>query len=147
MTTIITTIVKMFNEKKRKTWWNSNYTKLLWFSLPISKQCFFLFKKKSHPTWWPNSWYLCCVHFTNISNVSSIYLITLSFALSCTRNVNQLFYFFHMFSYNFQYFIIICVNVKFNLNWYTFHGHEKNTCQYIFSYPCWQIKEKNWGSY
>ncbi len=41
-------------------------------------------------------------------------------------------------------FIIIHGNVKFNLNWYKYHGHEKT--QFASSYPWWGV-EKEGRSY
>jgi hypothetical protein len=54
-------------------------------------------------------------------------------ALHCCALPVLLNYFFKkkMFVYNFQLFFIIYVNVKFNLKYYTFHGHE-NTHDNLF---------------
>jgi len=53
--------------------------------------------------------------------------------LMWTTNDNELFLNdFFMISYSFQWFIIIYVNVKFNLNQYKYHGHEKTHVNFPF---------------
>jgi hypothetical protein len=51
-----------------------------------------------------------------------------------------------MFLYNFQQFFIIMSTSKFNLKYYTFHGHEK-THDNFFLISMLVDKEKGWGSY
>jgi hypothetical protein len=64
--------------------------------------------------------------YTQITNFNSVWLHT--------TIDNQFLFIFLMFSYGFPSFIITYINVKFNLNQYTFHGHEKthvNLCFHI----------------
>jgi hypothetical protein len=48
-----------------------------------------------------------------------------------------------MFSYGFQEFIIVYVNVNFDFNLYKYHGHEKTHVKFALSYPCWWVRKKN----
>jgi hypothetical protein len=51
-----------------------------------------------------------------------------------------------MSNYQKNKFIIIYVNVKFNLNWYKYHGHENTLVNLPFHIHVGELKTK-WGSY